>query len=76
MHACNAPYLHFCQSSDSKTEPKCTSTNNKKTPDLNYAHSLMSMPYSAFSFGKYLLRAQAAFPARNEPPKCESSVNS
>ena len=35
--------LHFCWSSDSKTEPKCTFSFNKRTCDLNCAHSLMSM---------------------------------
>ena len=44
MHAFNAPYLHFCLSSDSKNEPKCTlRINNKQTRHLNHAHSIMSM---------------------------------
>ena len=38
----NAPYLHFCPSSDYITEPKSTSSPNKQTHDFNYTHSLMS----------------------------------
>ena len=35
IHAINTPYLHFCLSSDSKTEPKSTSSHSKQTRDLN-----------------------------------------
>ena len=74
-NAClNTPYLDFHVSSDSKTEPKCTFSFNKPTCDLNYAHSLTSMQWSGFLVGKYLLRAQAAFPARNEPPIGKGSI--
>ena len=40
----NTPYLHFCLSSDSKTELKCTFSHNKQT--LNRTHSLTSMYHS------------------------------
>ena len=69
IHACNIPYLHFCLSSDSKTEPKCTFRLNKQTHDLNHAHSLMTMQQSALSVRKHPLGAQEAFLARNESPK-------
>ena len=63
----NAPYLHFCPSSDSKTESNSTSSLSKWTCDLNHNHSLTSMQWSALSVVKHPLRP--AFPARNEPPR-------
>jgi len=57
MDAFNAPYLHFCPSSDSKTEPNSTSSLSKQTRDINHAHSLTSMQWSALSIGKHPLRA-------------------
>ena len=41
--AFNTPYIHFCPSSDSKTEPKSTSSLSKQTRDFNHTHSLTSM---------------------------------
>ena len=36
-------YLRFCLSSDSKTEPKSTSSINKQTRDANQAHLTTNM---------------------------------
>ena len=63
MHAFNASYLHFYLSSDSKTVLHFSL--NKQTRDLKPIH-LASM--QKVSIGKYPVRAQAVFPARNEPP--------
>ena len=35
--------VHFCPSSDSKTEPMSTSSLNKQSRDFNHTHSLTSM---------------------------------
>ena len=60
--------ISICVKADSKTEPNSTSSLSKQTRDLNHAPSLASMQWSALSIGKHPLRAQEAFPARNEPP--------
>ena len=50
VHAFNAPYLHFCLSSDSKTEPKFTFSQNKQNHDphsqaCNGQHSWLATTY-------------------------------
>ena len=74
MHAFNALYLHFCPSSDAKTEANCTFSLSKQTCDVNHAHSLMSMHWSALAIGKHPLRAKEGLPARNDHLNGESSV--
>ena len=59
MHAFNTLYLHLCPSSDSKTEPKSTSSLNNQTRDLDHAYSLTSMQWSALSVVIHPLRVQA-----------------
>ena len=45
----NALYLHFCPSSDPKTEPKSTCSFNQQTCAFNHAHWLMHPNYGFFT---------------------------
>ena len=68
------PYLHFCQSSDSKTEPNFTSSLSKQTCDVNHAHSLTSMQWSALSIANTHLEPKKSSLPEMNPRKGESSV--